>query len=403
MSNREATDTITGYFYQFDKVILELLQQEDINTSICIEGIEDLDIVLNGKTDAIQCKYYAKTEYNHSVIKKPIQLMLKHYSNNKTKNIKYQLYGYFKSGQNKLSEVSIDNLKKNFLTYKKNETNKKTTHYIHEELKLTDDDLILFLKKLTIDIYAPSFEDQYKKIIDLIIKELGVTFLEADLYHYNSALKTIKNLAQEQNKKDRYITKKIFLNKIKAKDEIFHSWFIKRKGRENYIKSVKKQYLSNGLNMEPFNRFFLLDCNNSVDLVQIKHIILSISNKWSKVSNRESKKYCPSIYIHGLTINKIIELKNIIYKENNIFIDPYPFYGSTISLNHFYTIPTKENKIKFRYINTLEELKELIDTYSGPTIEIYQFYLNKTYFHNDTHKHVQIKIEDLTYIQDLIK
>ncbi|MER1952125.1 hypothetical protein KC849_17315, partial [Proteus mirabilis] len=138
MSNREATDTITGYFYQFDKVILELLQQEDINTSICIEGIEDLDIVLNGKTDAIQCKYYAKTEYNHSVIKKPIQLMLKHYSKNKTKNIKYQLYGHFKSGQNKLSEVSIDNLKKNFLTYTKNEINKKTTHYIHEELKLTD-------------------------------------------------------------------------------------------------------------------------------------------------------------------------------------------------------------------------------------------------------------------------
>ncbi|MDM3805090.1 hypothetical protein O9555_08535 [Proteus mirabilis] len=93
MSNREATDTITGYFYQFDKVILELLQQEDINTSICIEGIEDLDIVLNGKTDAIQCKYYAKTEYNHSVIKKPIQLMLKHYSNNKKKilNIKYMV------------------------------------------------------------------------------------------------------------------------------------------------------------------------------------------------------------------------------------------------------------------------------------------------------------------------
>ena len=87
MSNREATDTITGYFYQFDKTILELLNQDDENISVCIEGIEDIDVVTAGETSAIQCKYYAKTEYNHSVIKKPIILMLKHYASNKQNSI----------------------------------------------------------------------------------------------------------------------------------------------------------------------------------------------------------------------------------------------------------------------------------------------------------------------------
>jgi hypothetical protein len=74
MSNREAIDTITGYFYQFDKSILELLKQDD-KASICIEGIEDIDVVSADETSAIQCKYYAKTEYNHSVIKKPITVV----------------------------------------------------------------------------------------------------------------------------------------------------------------------------------------------------------------------------------------------------------------------------------------------------------------------------------------
>ncbi|GIU18093.1 hypothetical protein TUM4261_38460 [Shewanella sp. c952] len=53
MSTREAIDTITGYFYQFDKTILELLQQEESNTLVCIEGIEDIDVVTADETSAI--------------------------------------------------------------------------------------------------------------------------------------------------------------------------------------------------------------------------------------------------------------------------------------------------------------------------------------------------------------
>ncbi len=116
MSNREAIDTITGYFYQFDKTILELLRQDDNDNSICIEGIEDIDIESADETSAIQCKYYAKTDYNHSVIKKPIILMLQHYAEKKPSDIKYHIYGHYKSGQDKLEKITIESLKSNFLT-----------------------------------------------------------------------------------------------------------------------------------------------------------------------------------------------------------------------------------------------------------------------------------------------
>lgn len=407
MTNREAIDTITGYFYQFDKTILELLQQEDADVSVCIEGIEDIDIVSANETSAIQCKYYAKTEYNHSVIKQPIILMLKHFAANRAAGIKYHLFGHYQSGHDKLTTLSCDFLKKNFLTYTKTEKDstgkeQKITHYVHEELDLTDNDLEDFLSMLTLDINAPSIEDQYQNIIQLIVKNLDVSTMEAELYHYNSALKTIRNISMEQNRDNRWMKKSEFIRHIKERNELFDTWFIKRKGREKYIKSVRKEYLSNSLNMEPFNRFFLIDCANNENIPELKEVILLLAKKWSKTSKRQKPTFCPSIYINGLLPEKAVELKNNIFKEGTIFLDPYPFRDAEFSAQHFYTLPSVENKIQFKLIDTKSDLEKLI-RHSTITTEIYQFYKNEIYFDCTEHKHAKIKIDDFSYIKDLIK
>ena len=77
---RDAIDTIIGYYYQFDYYILQLLNLSKDTDTVTIEGIEDVDISEDGILKAIQCKYYAKTEYNHSKIASPIRLMLKDYA-----------------------------------------------------------------------------------------------------------------------------------------------------------------------------------------------------------------------------------------------------------------------------------------------------------------------------------
>lgn len=407
MSNREAIDTITGYFYQFDKSILELLKQDDDKGSICIEGIEDIDLISADETSAIQCKYYAKTEYNHSVIKKPLILMLQHFAENTNSGIKYHLYGHYKSGHEKLTELTIESLKTNFLTYKKTEKNKQdkkvqVTHLVHDELGLSDHDLDSFLELLTVDIYAPSFDDQYLDIIDKIKNNLNVSDVEAELYHYNSALKLVKNLSIKQTRKERTITKKDFINKIKIRDEIFDSWFIRRKGRDKYIRFVKKQCLSSGLNMEAFDRFFLIDSCDCNSLSDMREAVVLLANKWSKISSRQNPPFCPSIYVHNLSPKNIVELKNIMFTEGVIFLDAYPFKGSNIHSKHFYTKPTLENRIKFRFIDSLDDLKILLVDASR-TVEIYQFYKDKVFFECDDFKHEKIKIEEISYIRDLTK
>ena len=93
-SDRSAVDTLKGYFYQFDQSILKLLSLESPEDSVAIECLEDIDIKTATEVSAIQCKYYAKTEYNHSVIKDAVKHMLNHYkkvTKGEKQKINYQI------------------------------------------------------------------------------------------------------------------------------------------------------------------------------------------------------------------------------------------------------------------------------------------------------------------------
>lgn len=79
MTDRSAVDTIRGYFYQFDMSIRSVLNLTNDTDSISIECIEDIDLRTASDVTAVQCKYYAKSEYNHSVIKEAVMYMLSHF------------------------------------------------------------------------------------------------------------------------------------------------------------------------------------------------------------------------------------------------------------------------------------------------------------------------------------
>lgn len=83
MNKRDAVSTIRGYFYQFDYSILQVLQLERDTDTICIEGIEDVDINDDKNIVLHQCKCYEGTKYNHSEIKEAIPWMFKHFADNK--------------------------------------------------------------------------------------------------------------------------------------------------------------------------------------------------------------------------------------------------------------------------------------------------------------------------------
>lgn len=403
MSNRDATDTIKGYFYQFDYSISRLLELENIEDSITIEGIEDVDIKTLNEDTAIQCKYYAKTEYNHSVIAKPIRLMLNHFKDVKNglkTSVKYYLYGHYKEGQDKLVfPITKDFLKEKYLMYTKD----KIPHSHHTELGLTDKDLEDFLKKLTIDINAIDYNEQLEKILKLLEKQFICSRFEAEHYYYNNALKIIKEKATKDNVHDRKISKRELIEKIDNKQLLFNEWFVIYKGKQQLLSNIKREYFTN-LNTSPFERFFLLEIENtSYQRSDLKELIFLISRKWSNISKRTPTPFCPYIYIHNISENELLEIKKELYQENFRFVDGFDFYGASFSPKSICIPANHDNQVKIKIINDITHLKLTLNEVTK-TKEVYRFHLKNPYFetNNPSIKFVSIQVERFQDIKEVI-
>ncbi|WP_141504336.1 DUF4297 family anti-phage-associated protein [Paenibacillus luteus] len=403
MKNREAVDTIKGYFYQFDYAITKLLELSDDKDKIVVEGIEDVDVKTTTDEDAVQCKYYAKTEYNHSVIAKPLRLMLSHFKEVKTglkPKVNYTLYGHFKEGQEKLTHpIDKTFLKDNFLTYTKD----NIKHFHHTYLGLTDIDLEEFLTRLTINNNAINYESQMTNIISQLCEQFNCSPFESEYYYYNNALKVIKDIAVKASIAEREISRGDFLKKIDNQTILFNEWFIRLKGKKQLLAELRNTYFTN-LNTSPFERFFFVEVSSSNYVrSELKELLFIISKKWSKISKRESEPFCPYVYIHNIPEQELIELKSELYSEGFIVIDGFDFKGATFNSHSISRVPNFENQIKLKIINEIEYvtiiLKEL-----RRTKEIYQFYKTAPFFEYDqpNFKDVRIQFEELRDIKEVI-
>lgn len=396
--NRDAVDTITGYYYQFDYYILKLLKADD-NDMICIEGIEDVDITDKNGTSAIQCKYYAKTEYNHSVIAKPIRLMLKDFAERKEKKnfIKYFLYGKYSCGQEKLGDnIDVEFLKRHFLTYRKG----KIKHKLFEELKLNDSDLKLFLENLHIDINAVSYEEQEKDVLGLFQKTFKCNAFNAEYYYYNNALRLVKKLATQQDIAKRQISKRDFLKQINTKRLLFEDWYLEYKGIKEYCKSVRSNYFSMN-NISPIERIFMVECDEMISDIKIVSLLFIISKKWSRLSAREANPFCPYVYLHKISKNRLIKIKRGLINEGIYLIDGFDYLGAGFSPESLTRKATHHNKIKLKVINELKFLEDILRKMRGKKT-LYQFYIDDLYFEADNYDVKYIPIKETSNIEFIV-
>lgn len=404
MADRSAVDTIRGYFYQFDYSILKVLQLSNHDDSIAVECIEDVDIHTATEVTAVQCKYYAGTDYNHSVIKPAVMFMLTHFKKIRDDGkqlIKYSLRGHYKSGQHKLVlPIDVTFLKQHFLTY----SEKRVDHHHHKELGLSDADLTDFLSTLDIDINAASLEDQFTEVIRELQTAYSCTPFEAEYFHYNNALALIRELSIQSSPVNRTITKKAFIERSDTSGILFNEWFVRKKGEKAHFFALKNEYFSS-LNLSPFERFFLIDVPpNTFVRSELKELLHLLSKKWSKTSKRDgNSSFCPYVYINGLSNDELIELKNELTTEGFGFIDGYDFQGSKFNVKSISKQATHDNGIKLKFLNSIADLSVTVDEITK-TREIYQFYLKNIYLELDNKavKHIKIQIKKITDIKAII-
>lgn len=397
MNTRDAVDTIRGYYYQFDYCILSILEQNIDENKVYIECIEDVDVETANDKTAVQCKYYAGTVYNHSAISQAIRFMLQNFSQNKSDTLNYKIYGYYKSGQEKLpKKLEVEFVKKHFLTY----TKKGVEYKEYEILNLDDKDIESFIEHLEIDVNAISFEEQEKKINEKLIEIFKCNFYEADTIYYNNALRIIKNMATSKNAKDRKISKKQFLQEINTKEVLFNQWYLNYKNLNKYCKNIKKEYFTYA-NISPYERFFLIECNEGISTIEIKDIVLKISEKWCNIKMRQPTPFCPYIFFYGLSDDKILSVKVMLQEDDFYFIDGYDFKNASFNLKSIIRKANYYNKIKVKLIDDLENVKKILESISG-TREIYQFYINKPFYYDEKYKNIRVPIIETKNVLNII-
>lgn len=382
--SRSATATIKGYYYQFDYFIHKLLNCGNDTDTVCVEGIEDIDINTALETTAIQCKYYAGTEYNHSIIAEPIKYMLDDFLNTSTPRIRYKLYGYYSSGQTKLTlPLTCDSFKSNFLKLK-----------VFSGVELEDDIIHDFLSMLEIDINASDYDKQIADIINSLKSTFSCNEFDAEYYYYNNSLRLVKELSIDPDISKRTISKKVFLDQINKKEALFNEWFISLKGIDNYCSKIKREYFSQ-TNLSPHERFFLIECDSLISDTEIKTLLISIGRKYSKISSRrDPSTFCPYIYIHNLNPDRLKNILKNLHDDEYIFIDGYDYKNSEFSVKSICRKATYHNQIKLKFIYSLDSLTDIF-AYTRITKEIYQFYVDKAFYENDVHKHIKIPIDKM--------
>lgn len=419
---RSAISTIKGYFYQFDKSILEILEQSNETDMVTIEGIEDIDIENSDERNFIQCKYYEKTDFDNSIIRKPIQLMFRHYLENRTepkdKNFTYRLYGYYKKGHEKLLELTTENLKTYFLDFSKfgvidesgnsnYQIKNKKGEVIFEET-VEDDDIEDFKNHLFIDIKADSYENQIEKIKSKIQNDLS-DYSEEDIeLIYFNALKIIKDLACEHNIEKRQISKKEFWDRIKTKNYYFERWMSELLEWKNYKKIIHKKYFPRVSNLSPAHRFFILDCQGE-SVNNVKNVISEISRKYSRLIHQ----FSPYVHLYNtLNVDFVTELKEKLYEDGCFFKDGFPFKNSKFRFQEMLIKPDKFNGISVRIlehpINLSIVLQKLVEVERVDQLPINLYIFNKSNQLNleignlDNRDYSKINIRQIIDILDII-
>jgi len=359
--------------------------------SICIEGIEDVDIKTESEKIAIQCKYYEGTEYNHSAIAQPLRYMLDHYLSCGGNKINYMIYGYYKSGQDKLkTPFDRNSFKTYFLPLK-----------AFKNINLSDDQMDDFISRLKININADEFEILEEKIITQLKSTFNCNDFEAEYFYYNNSLRVVKELSTNKIIEMRNITKADFILKINKKEVLFNQWYLVKKGLDNYCKMIKREYFSQ-FNLSPFERFFLIECDSIIPDVEIKSLMIEIGKKYAKISKREPNSFCPYIYLHNLSEERRNEILKCLHDENIKFIDGYDYKGAEFSVTSITQKATSANKINFKIIYDTKSLDMILGNNTATTQEIYQFYIKEPFYINTKHNHVKVLVEQTNHINKII-
>ncbi|MED3949882.1 MULTISPECIES: hypothetical protein [Priestia] len=248
---RSANYTIQGFIYQFNKTLLEVLDDTE-ESEITVEGIiEDIEVQSKVTTKAIQCKYHeTKDNFTLSCIYKPVLQMMNHFYENQDSNIEYRLYAHFPNEAVGTTRTLRDTeIAEIFSSKDKNLT--KIIQNIKDKVNISE-----FCKRFTLE-FGPSLDTLVVSVQEALIFN-GMPEGDIDTLIYPNSIQVIADLSTLPNPLKRRIKKSNLLNDLlKIKKTAITRWTKELKTLDKMIKSRKIQLRTN-LSKNSRLRYFVM-------------------------------------------------------------------------------------------------------------------------------------------------
>jgi hypothetical protein len=238
-TKRSAEASLKGYHYQLDKAIVQLLENSSSTANVTIEGVEDIDVDDGLTYVAIQCKYLESETRTPSRIRGPVSLMLAEYKKNASRPWAFRLYAYFGTAIGPAPDFTLESIK-SLLTYKSGKGADERIIRIHDDLDVSDAELIGFLKCFKYE-EGLEFDRQRQLLIELLRTTFSVETAEAVDFYYPKALAVALEVATEPTVHDRTTTKAAFIKEIRnAASSVASPWLARLLGKEKALKFLQR-------------------------------------------------------------------------------------------------------------------------------------------------------------------
>ncbi|MFD4707153.1 hypothetical protein ACFWM3_20115 [Gottfriedia sp. NPDC058432] len=343
---RTADYTIQGFIYQFNKTLLEVLNDKD-DSIIYIEGIvEDIEVKTPLITKAIQCKYHEASErFQLSTIYKPILQMMEHFYDNSGSNIEYRLYAHFPSEdcgtELKLTEEQVNIIfKSNDKKYKK----------MIEKLK-GKVDIKQFIKRFTLEFGA-----SLKSLIDDVKTALISNDLPKDSIDelfYPNAIQMIADLSIIHQPDQRKINNSTLTKNLHLIRKTAVTRWTRSLKTLDIILKTKKRQLNSNLAKNSRLRYFLIS-ESSVDNFN-EEIVTFITDYLNKYHYKEVHDKTP-IFCIECSEEVFHSIRVRLHKKNVKFNDGL-VTDAFFDKNKFLIDPVRAKIGKSLYVEFLLKLK----------------------------------------------
>ncbi|MFA6608330.1 MAG: hypothetical protein WCT07_00220 [Candidatus Paceibacterota bacterium] len=317
---------IKGFTYQFDKSILEALNNP--HSDIEIEQIQDIGL----GNFYIQVKYKESKKYTPSSIKKALTQLLELSIIDKKKTFK--LYAFFKDKAPEKKFLNISELDKILGTEKDKYTLKNKEH---------------FLKHFILE-FSDNFEQQFKDLISKIKTGFKLTTdEEATVYHalFKSNLLDIAIIKEKKQRLINFNKLKTLVNK--KEKVIFELAYCKFLSNNKYLSYLKKEYFTfKKINIPCKERLIVIQIDDTIRDSNLLEIVTNIKNKYFR------KDISPSPYIclYGIDTTRLNLLKQSFLDKGLHFSDGTHFNGDKFRIQDLIVDTYKDSSnVAFKIIS----------------------------------------------------